>query len=560
MEHGLLSALVFTPTLGAVVLGILPRNDEANRKAALGFSIVPFVLSLIVLFRFDGTRGDFQMIERHAWVREFGVQYLLGIDGISLFLVLLTTLLTVIVILAAFGDVHKKVKEYMMLMLVLETGMLGTLVALDLILFYVFWEVMLVPMYLLIGVWGGPRRIYAAIKFALYTMLGSLLMLVAILYLGVLHREATGQFSFDLVKLYGLAIPNDAQTWLFAAFALAFAIKVPMFPLHTWLPDAHVEAPTGGSVILAGVLLKMGTYGFLRFAMPLFPHAAVAAAPYLMALSVIGIIYGALVALVQPDLKKLVAYSSVSHLGFVMLGLAALNVEGVAGSVYQMLNHGLSTVALFLAVGAIYERRHTREIAQFGGLWKIVPVYSVMFMIAMLSSVGLPGLNGFVGEFLCLLGAYGRDPRFVVPAVTGVVFGAVYLLWMYQRVIFGPVTNPENEHLQDLSPREIAVFVPIVALVFFMGIYPKPLLSRMEPSIQAVLAQVERTDRGQGSGDEDEAPPRPSRRGGPLTEARANPNEAVKRSETILLASHDDPKVEAPRRSPVSGGDADAAM
>jgi len=442
------------------------------------------------------------MVERHRWLPEFGVQYLLGVDGVSLFLVLLTTLLTVLVALAAFGDVHKRVREYMILMLVLETGMLGTLLALDLILFYVFWEVMLVPMYLLIGVWGGPRRIYAAIKFALYTMFGSLLMLVAILYLAGLHRQATGAFSFDLLKLYDLSIEPSTQLWLFAAFALAFAIKVPMFPLHTWLPDAHVEAPTGGSVILAGVLLKMGTYGFLRFAWPLFPTAAAEAAPYIMAIAVIGILYGALVALVQPDLKKLVAYSSVSHLGFVMLGIAAMNVEGVSGAVFQMLNHGLSTGALFLAVGAIYERRHTRQIADFGGLWKIVPVYSVFFLIAMLSSVGLPGLNGFVGEFLCLLGAFGRDPRFVAPAVLGVVLGALYLTWMYQRVIFGPVTHEENRALADLSPREIAVFAPILALVFFMGVYPKPLLARMEPSVAAIVAHVEKRAKAESTGSE----------------------------------------------------------
>ena len=518
MDHSLLTALIFTPTLGAIFLGLLPSEERIVQRAALVFSLVPFAISLAVLALFDGTRGDFQMIERHAWLPEFGVQYLLGIDGVSLFLVLLTTLLTVLVVLASFGDVHKRVREYMILMLLLETGMIGTLLALDLILFYVFWEVMLVPMYLLIGVWGGPRRIYAAIKFALYTMFGSLLMLVAILYLASLQRAATGATSFDLLKLYELSIPLDTQLWLFAAFGLAFAIKVPMFPFHTWLPDAHVEAPTGGSVILAGVLLKMGTYGFLRFAWPLFPAAAVAAAPYVMAIAVIGIIYGALVAMVQPDLKKLVAYSSVSHLGFVMLGLAAMNVEGVSGSVYQMLNHGLSTGALFLAVGAIYERRHTRQIADFGGLWKVVPIYSVMLLIAMLSSIGLPGLNGFVGEFLCLLGAFGADRRFVAWAVLGVILGAVYLTWMYQRVIFGPITHEENRTLLDLSPREILVFTPIVILVFWMGIYPKSLLSRMEPSIQTIVAHVEK---GARSG-------RESRGREPVTEAKAAVSSAAK--------------------------------
>jgi NADH-quinone oxidoreductase subunit M len=423
MGRPILTALVFTPTLGAIFLGFLPSEVQVLRRAALVFSLVPFLLSLAVLGLFDPARGDFQMVERHAWVPEFGIQYLLGVDGVSLFLVLLTTLLTMLVVLAAFGDVHKRVREYMILMLVLETGMLGTLLALDLILFYVFWEVMLVPMYLLIGVWGGPRRIYAAIKFALYTMFGSLLMLVAILYLASLHRQATGNISFDLLELYDLSIEPSTQLWLFAAFALAFAIKVPMFPLHTHCRCARRGA-NGGPVILAGVLLKMGTYGFLRFAWPLFPTAATVAAPYIMGIAVVGILYGALVALVQPDLKKLVAYSSVSHLGFVMLGLAAMNVEGVSGAVFQMLNHGLSTGALFLAVGAIYERRHTRQIADFGGLWKIIPVYSVFFLIAMLSSVGFAGPQRFVGEFLCLLGAFGRDPRFVVFAVFGIVSGA----------------------------------------------------------------------------------------------------------------------------------------
>ncbi|MGH7859676.1 MAG: NADH-quinone oxidoreductase subunit M [Candidatus Binatia bacterium] len=492
MDGSLLTGLVFSPTLGAIYLALMPAEDaQALRRAALAFSIIPLALSLVVLGRFDAASGDFQLVERHAWIPDFGVTYQLGIDGVSLFLVLLTTLLTSIVILSSFGDVQRRVKEYMMLMLVLETGMLGTLLALDLFLFYVFWEVMLVPMYLLIGVWGGPRRVYAAIKFALYTMFGSLLMLVAILYLAWLHKEASGHWSFDLLDLYALRVPAGTQLWLFAAFGLAFAIKVPMFPFHTWLPDAHVEAPTGGSVILAGVLLKMGTYGFLRFALPLFPEATVAAAPWILSLALIGILYGALVAMVQPDLKKLVAYSSVSHLGFVMLGMLALNVEGITGSIYQMLNHGLSTGALFLAVGAIYERRHTRQIADFGGLWKVMPVYSSLFLVAMLSSVGLPGMNGFVGEFLILLGAFGRDWRWAAAAIPGIVLGAVYLTWMFQRVVFGPIRHEENRHLTDLSLREIAVFAPIVVLVFWMGIYPKPFLSRIEPSVDATLARMQ---------------------------------------------------------------------
>jgi NADH-quinone oxidoreductase subunit M len=373
---------------------------------------------------------------------------------------------------------------------VLETGMLGALVALDLFLFYVFWEVMLVPMVFLIGVWGGPRRIYAAVKFVLFTMVGSLLMLVAILYCAWRVKVETGSFAFGYEPFLALHLTAREQGFLFAAFALAFAIKVPLFPLHTWLPDAHVEAPTGGSVILAGVLLKMGTYGFLRFALPLFPEALGVAGPVLAGLAVVGIVYGALVATVQPDLKKLVAYSSVSHLGFVMLGLMALTPTGVTGSVYQMLNHGLSTGGLFLLVGMIYERRHTRRIADFGGLWAVVPVYSACFLVVMLASAGLPGLNGFVGEFLILLGAFGRWPWATAVATSGVVLGALYLLWMFQRVVFGPVVHEENARLTDLSGREIAVIGPVIGLCLLMGLYPAPFLRRMQPSVDRAIARV----------------------------------------------------------------------
>jgi NADH-quinone oxidoreductase subunit M len=376
--------------------------------------------------------------------------------------------------------------------------MLGALVATDLFLFYVFWEVMLIPMYFLIGIWGGERRIYAAIKLVLYTMAGSLLMLVAIVYVAIAHQQEIGQYSFDLLRLLDLSLPLSTQRWLFAAFALAFAIKVPMFPLHTWLPDAHTEAPTGGSVILAGVLLKMGTYGFLRFAVPLFPQAAMEAMPFIAALATIGIVYGALVCMVQPDLKRLVAYSSVSHLGFVMLGLAALNLQGVQGSLYQMLNHGLSTGGLFLAVGVIYERRHTRLIREFGGLWAQVPLYAAIFMVVMLSSVGLPGLNGFVGEFLILLGAFKTYPVAAIIGSSGVLLGAVYLLWMYQRVMFGPLENPKNRELKDLSLREVLMFAPLIVLFFVMGMYPQPFLKRMEPSVQATLARLETKLAAQG--------------------------------------------------------------
>jgi NADH-quinone oxidoreductase subunit M len=487
----MVSAVVFLPLLAALALLFMPKDEEEGaRRLAFSASLLTFLISLGLLARFNSGTADFQFVERFPWIEDFGIQYHVGVDGISLFLVLLTTFLMPLVLLASWGDIHTRVKEYLFFFLVLETGMVGTFVALDLFLFYVFWEVMLIPMYFLIGVWGGPRRIYAAIKFLLYTMVGSLLMLVAILYLAYLHNTQQGTVTFDLQQLYNLRIPVQAQMWLFAAFALSFAIKVPLFPFHTWLPDAHVEAPTGGSVILAAVLLKMGTYGFLRFALPLFPEAAHAAVPAIMALAVIGIIYGALVAMVQPDLKKLVAYSSVSHLGFVMLGLFAFNMQGIEGAIYQMLNHGLSTGALFLLVGVVYERRHTRLISEYGGLWKQVPVYAAIFLVVMLSSIGLPGLNGFVGEFLILLGTFKANTLAGVLAVSGVVLGAVYMLWMYQRVIFGPLKNEENTKLVDLSRREVAIFVPILAMMLLMGLYPRPLLTRMEKSVEATLARV----------------------------------------------------------------------
>jgi NADH-quinone oxidoreductase subunit M len=495
----MVSAIVFTPLFAAFILLMLPREDEEGaRRLAFGASVLTFVISLGLLAKFDSHTADFQFVERFSWISDFGIQYHVGVDGISLFLVLLTTFLVPLVLLASWGDIHKRVKEYLFFFLLLETGMVGTFVALDLFLFYVFWEVMLIPMYFLIGVWGGPRRIYAAIKFLLYTMVGSLLMLVAILYLAYQYNAQHQTVTFDLLQLYDLKLPLTEQKWLFAAFALSFAIKVPLFPLHTWLPDAHVEAPTGGSVILAGVLLKMGTYGFVRFAIPLFPEAAHAAVPFIMALAVIGIVYGALVAMVQPDLKKLVAYSSVSHLGFVVLGLFAFNVQGVEGAVYQMLNHGLSTGALFLLVGVVYERRHTRLISDYGGLWKQVPLYASIFLVVMLSSIGLPGLNGFVGEFLILLGAFHANLWAGVLAVSGVVLGAVYMLWMYQRVIFGPLKNEENAKLVDLSRREVAIFVPLLAMMLFMGLYPRPLLIRMEKSVEATLARVTTPRQAQG--------------------------------------------------------------
>jgi len=464
------------------------ENHSAIRRVAFVFSLAEFILSLPLFFWFDPNFVGMQFTESAGWIPEYGISYHLGIDGISLLLVLLTTFLTVLCILSSWSAITVRVKEYMISFLFLETGMVGALVALDLVLFYVFWEVMLIPMYLLIGVWGDPkRRIYAAIKFFIYTMAGSVLMLVAILALYFINLEATEIPTFDVLELYKTAIPIRTQYWLFGAFAVAFAIKVPMFPFHTWLPDAHTEAPTAGSVILAGVLLKMGTYGFIRFAMPLFPNAAMTFLPLICVLAIIGIIYGAMVSMMQADLKRLVAFSSVSHLGYVMLGMFALNMQGVEGSVYQMLNHGVSTGSLFLLVGMIYERRHTRMIADFGGLSKVMPVFAAIFMIVTLSSIGLPGTNGFVGEFLILLGAFRAKTAYGVAAATGVILGAAYMLWMFQRVMFGEIKNPENMKLKDLNMREIATMVPMVLLIFVMGIYPKLFFTKMDVSVDQFI-------------------------------------------------------------------------
>jgi NADH-quinone oxidoreductase subunit M len=488
----ILTLLIFFPILGAIVLLFINQEKAGTlRVVTLIFAIVEFIFSLPLFFAFDSKTAAMQFVEDWWWVEAYGISYKLGIDGISLLLVLLTTFLTVLCILCSWTAITFRVKEFMISFLFLETGMIGALVALDLVLFYVFWEVMLIPMYLLIGVWGDPkRRIYAAIKFFLFTMAGSVLMLVAILALYFIGAKALGKGTFDVLELYKLGIPIGTQYWLFGAFALAFAIKVPMFPFHTWLPDAHTEAPTAGSVILAGVLLKMGTYGFIRFAIPLFPQAAFQLMPLVSVLALIGIIYGALVSMMQPDLKRLVAFSSVSHLGYVMLGMFALNTQGVQGSIYQMLNHGISTGSLFLIVGMIYERRHTRMIADFGGLSKVMPVYATFFMIVSLSSIGLPGTNGFVGEFLILLGAFQSNIVYGVLAATGVILGAAYMLWMFQRVMFGKITRPENEKLKDLNAREITILVPMVILIFLMGIYPKLFFSKMDASVEKFLKDV----------------------------------------------------------------------
>jgi NADH-quinone oxidoreductase subunit M len=497
IESNLLSIIVFLPAVFGALVGLAPINTQGSSKGvikwmALVFSLVVFFISISLYTGFDATTAQFQFRELRPWVEKLGISYNLGIDGISLPLILLTTFLTPIVILGSWNAVEDKIKSYYALILLLETGMLGAFVALDSILFYVFWEAMLIPMYFLIGIWGGKDRIYASMKFFLYTLVGSLLMLVAIFYLMKQHSLQFGYYSAALSDLYRVQIPfsdsiTSPQVLLFLAFALAFAIKVPLFPLHTWLPDAHVQAPTAGSVILAGVLLKLGGYGFIRFAFPIFPQAAEYTAPFFIVLGVIAIIYGAWVAMVQPDIKKLVAYSSVSHMGYVVLGLFTFTDVGVSGAVYQMLNHGVSTGGLFLIVGMIYERRHTRMIADFGGIAKTMPVFAVVFMIVTLSSVALPGTNGFIGEFLILLGLFQVNKIAAVLAGTGVIFGAIYMLWMFKRVMFGPITNEENRQLQDLTVREHIVMAPIVVAIFVMGIFPNIFLSKMDASIVAFL-------------------------------------------------------------------------
>ncbi|MHB1686311.1 MAG: NADH-quinone oxidoreductase subunit M [Ignavibacteriaceae bacterium] len=497
VNNYLISFLLAVPLVGALLLLLIKKDKEDFvRYFGLIVSTLAFVISLIIYSGYDTATGGFQLTEKHMWISNLHISYNVGVDGISLLLVLLTTFLTPLTLLSSWKSINKKVKEFTFFMLLLELGMIGVFVSLDLFLFYIFWEAMLIPMYFIIGIWGGPRRIYASIKFFLFTMFGSLLMLVAIIWLAVYAAGPLGHFTTNLVELYaiGPAIPYDIQLWMFLAFALSFAIKVPIFPLHTWLPDAHVEAPTAGSVILAGVLLKMGTYGLLRFCLPLFPQAAIHFAPYISTLAIIGIIYGALVAMVQKDMKKLVAYSSVAHLGFVVLGIFAMTQESVQGAVIQMVNHGLSTGALFLLVGVLYERMHTRLISDYGGIAKIVPVFAVFFMIASLSSIGLPGLNGFVGEFLILLGTF-KSPVldswwFAVFATSGVIFAAVYLLWLYQRVVFGEVKNPKLNELTDMNKREIFILSAIFVFIFWIGIYPSTFLKVSESSTQKVLEQV----------------------------------------------------------------------
>ena len=497
-----LTLVTFFPLLGVLIL-LFVNGEQKNlvRWIALVTSLVTFLISLFVLAQFQAANPEIQLEIKRSWIQVAGwdISYHLGVDGLSILLLLLTTFLTPISILSTWTAIEERVKEFMIFFLLLEVGMVGVFLALDLFLFYIFWEFTLVPMYFLIGIWGGPRRMYAAIKFFLYTMAGSILMLLAILWLGI--RAGT----FSLPELIAMGnIPANLQTWLFLAFAAAFAIKVPMWPLHSWLPDAHVEAPTAGSVILAGVLLKMGTYGFLRFNLSLFPAAAVKLAPWMALLAVIGIIYGAAVSYAQKDVKKLVAYSSVSHLGFVMLGLFALNPQGIQGGILQMINHGLSTGALFLIVGMIYERRHTRDMDAFGGLWKVMPIYGALTLIVTLSSMGLPGLNGFVGEFTILLGAWQAGQAggplgsyfYAAFAASGVILAAIYMLFMFQKLFLGPVDKEENKKLQDLNWREIITLIPLIIMIFWIGLYPKPFFNLMAPAVMKLLSGLGSTVAG----------------------------------------------------------------
>ena len=497
------------PLLGAVLVMCTPRSEAVlHRGIGLGVTTITLLASLLIFAYYDVRISGPQLVMDVEWIPGLNAHFKVGVDGISVFLVILTTFLMPLTLLGTGRAIEKHVREFIAAILVLETGMIGAFVALDVFLFYVFWEVMLIPMYLLIGIWGGQRRLYASIKFVIYTMVGSLLMLVAIFYVYVQAGRVLGTYTTDLAELQKVALPYGAQVWCFGAFALAFAIKVPLFPLHTWLPDAHVEAPTAGSVILAGVLLKFGIYGFLRYAMPLFPHGAEVWGPPIAILSVIGIIYGAFVAFAQDDVKKLVAYSSVSHLGFCALGIFALNEYGIEGSIYAMLSHGLTTGGLFLGIGVLYERRHTRRLAEYGGIWKVMPVFAGLFLIITMGSAGLPALSGFVGEFLTLLGTFvsgtglrdgaGAQAATLVGypmllgalATTGVIFGAIYLLYMFQKVFFGKLDTARNGHLRDLSGRELGVFIPLVIAIFAMGLFPRPFLKTMEPTVSAFVGEM----------------------------------------------------------------------
>lgn len=504
---GNLSLIIFFPLFGIVVIIvnslIFRESDEPAKIGALVVTVVGFLLSVPLFTNFRESFAGIQFEEKMHWLPDLGVSYHIGVDGISLFLVLLTTFIMPITVLSSWNSIKKGVKEFLCLLLLLETALIGTFVALDMILFFVFWEAVLIPMYFIIGIWGTENRVYAAIKFFIYTALGSGLMLIAILYLYFMHIGQFGVSSMDILDFYKLSLPFSGilspQGFCFLAFFLAFAIKVPMFPFHTWLPDAHVEAPTAGSVILAAVLLKMGTYGFLRFLLPIFPEATIYYLPILSIVAIIGVIYGAMVAFAQKDLKKLVAYSSVSHLGLIMLGIFVLNIQGVEGGIYQMISHGLSTGALFILVGMIYERRHTKKIDQFGGIAKVMPIFAAFFMLATLASIGLPLLNGFIGEFLILLGAFKMNYWYSALGATGLILGAVYMLWAYQSVMFGPLDKSKNQSLLDLDLREVGLMFPIAILIVLMGVYPKPFLNKIEPTVDKLISQnfKDITDKGE---------------------------------------------------------------
>ena len=505
MDAPILSIMTYTPIIGALLIMLfVPAQDTRMIKGvATIFTCLAFVFSLVVWFNFEIGTHEMQLVEQLSWIPSIGVTYYFGIDGISILLVMLTTILSIIVVFCSYSDVEERLKEYYVCLLLLETGMLGVFVALDFFLFYIFWEIMLVPMYFLIGIWGHGRNLYSAIKFFLYTLFGSVFMLLAILALYFLNGNpdyGTGALTFNVVELIThLKVPTEpvfaglsAQDLIFLGLFLGFAIKVPMFPFHTWLPDAHTDAPTAGSVILAGVLLKMGTYGFIRFSLPLLPVASHTMIPFIAILSIIGIIYGALVAMAQRDMKRLIAYSSVSHMGFLMLGIFALNVEGVSGGIIQMINHGVSTGALFLLVGIIYEKRHTREIAALSGLSRVVPVLAVFFAVTMFSSIGLPGLNGFVGEFLILLGVFNTNMTYAIFAVSGIILGAAYMLWLFQRTMFGEPTTPEDQNMTDLNLRQVGYMLPLVILMFWIGLYPRPFLSRIEPTVKHYVGEMQK--------------------------------------------------------------------
>jgi NADH-quinone oxidoreductase subunit M len=498
MNNHLLSIILFEPLVGALLILLVSKhNENAIRWIANLTALVGFFISIPLWFWFNPQGPAYQFVERAPWIPSVGADYFLGVDGLSILLILLTTMMGFIAVLSSWTAITERVKEYYIFMLLLQTGMLGAFMSLDFLLFFLFWEVMLVPMYFLIGIWGGGNRLYSAIKFFLYTLVGSVVMLLGILALYFYNHSVSGVYTFDVTQFQTLSVPYNLQWWCFLAFFLGFAIKVPMFPFHTWLPDAHTDAPTAGSVILAAVLLKMGTYGFLRFSLPILPEASRAFVPMIVLLSIIGIVYGALVALAQKDWKRLVAYSSVSHMAMVMLGMFAFTPVGITGSIVQQLNHGISTGALFLIVGIVYERRHTREISEYGGLSKVMPVFAAVFLVMTMSSIGLPTLNGFIGEFLILQGVFvathpflGGGKIWAAFAASGVVLGAAYMLYLYQRTMFGKVENPKNERLLDLSNREFATFVPLIILAVWIGLYPSPFLRRLETSVQRIVMRV----------------------------------------------------------------------